>query len=59
MNTVQPSRRRFLVPAAAVAALPFVAPMLVGRAEAQALTPLPADHATAKALAYTVEASAV
>ena len=58
MNTVQPSRRRFLVQAAAVAALPFVAPMFVGRAEAQALKPLPADHATAKALAYTADASA-
>ena len=57
MNTVQPSRRRFLVQATAVAALPFVAPLFVGRAEAQALKPLPADHATAKALAYTADAS--
>ena len=59
MNPSLPSRRRFLVRAAAVAALPFVAPMLVGRAEAQALTPLPADHATSKALAYTADASTV
>ena len=59
MTTSNPSRRRFLIRAAGVAALPFVAPMLVGRAEAQALTPLPADHATAKALAYTGDASTV
>ena len=58
MTTSNPSRRRFLIRAAGVAALPFVAPMFVGRAEAQALKPLPADHATAKALAYTADASA-
>jgi hypothetical protein len=59
MTTMNPSRRRFLVAAAAVAAVPFVAPMLVGTAEAQALKPLPVDHATAKALAYTPDASTV
>ena len=57
MISADPSRRRFLVRAATVAALPFVAPLFVGRAEAQALAPLPTDHATAKALAYTPDAS--
>lgn len=57
MNTPNPSRRRFLVQAAVVAALPFVAPALVGQAAAQALAPLPADNATAKALGYVADAS--
>lgn len=59
MNTPSVSRRRFLVTAALVAAAAPLAPLLVGRAEAQALKPLPADNATAKALAYTDDASTV
>ena len=59
MTTSNPSRRRFLIRAAGVAALPFVAPLFVGRVQAPALAPLPADHATAKALAYTGDASTV
>ncbi len=52
------SRRRFLVTAAAVAAAaPFVVPALVARAQAQALQPLPANHPTATALAYTADAA--
>jgi hypothetical protein len=59
MTTPNPSRRRFLVQAAIVAALPLVAPSLVGTAHAQALKSLPADNATAKALAYTADATKV
>jgi hypothetical protein len=59
MNSPIPSRRRFLVQAAIVATLPFLAPVLVGRVHAQALKPLPLDNATAKALAYTADASKV
>ncbi len=58
MNAPSPSRRRFLVRAAiAVAAVPFVAPALVGAAAAQALAPLPPDHATAKALGFVADAA--
>lgn len=57
MNAQSPSRRRFLVRAAVLAAaVPFVAPALVGTAAAQALKPLPADNATAIALAYVADA---
>lgn len=57
MNTQSLSRRRFLVRAAVLAAaVPFVAPALVGSAAAQALKPLPADNATAIALAYVADA---
>jgi hypothetical protein len=57
MNAESASRRRFLLGAAlAVAAAPL-APLAIGRAEAQALKPLPADNATAKALAYTADAA--
>ena len=57
MNAPSPSRRRFLVHAAiAAVAIPFVAPALIGRAAAQALKPLPADNATAVALAYVADA---
>lgn len=59
MTLADPSRRRFLVQAAIVAALPFVAPTLIGRADAQALALLPADNATAKALGYVADASTV
>ena len=59
MNTPNVSRRRFLISAALVAAAAPLAPLLVGRADAQALTPLPAVHPTAKALAYTADASTV
>ncbi|HEU0153794.1 MAG TPA: high-potential iron-sulfur protein [Arenimonas sp.] len=59
MNTENPSRRRFLVHAAVVAAaLPF-ASRLVGTAQAQELKKLPLDNATAKALAYAEDASKV
>ncbi len=57
MSIANLSRRRFLVTAAVVAALPFVAPTLVGTAHAQALAPLPADNATAKALGYVADAA--
>ena len=57
MNAQNPSRRQFLIRAAVVAAaLPFAAPALVGTAAAQALKPLPADNATAVALAYVADA---
>lgn len=59
MNTPSVSRRRFLVTAALVAAAAPLAPLLMRTAEAQALKPLPADNATAKALAYTDDASTV
>ena len=59
MSTHRPSRRRFLVRAAALAVVPFVAPALVGQAAAQELKPLPPDHATAKALAYSENAATV
>lgn len=59
MNTPSVSRRRFLVTAVLAAAAAPLAPLLVGTAEAQALKPLPADNATAKALAYTDDASTV
>jgi nitrous oxide reductase len=59
MNTPSVSRRRFLVTAALAAAAAPLAPLLVGRAEAQALPPVPADNPTAKALAYTADASTV
>jgi len=42
-----------------LAAVPFVAPALVGTARAQDLKPLPLDNATAKALAYAEDASKV
>ena len=59
MNAPSASRRRFLVQAVvAAAAVPFVAPALIGRAQAQALKPLPADNATAVALAYVADAKA-
>lgn len=49
---VNTSRRGFLLKAGLLAAVPFVAPGLVGTALAQDLKPLPLDNATAKALAY-------
>ena len=59
MNANSPSRRQFLIRAAVIAAaLPFVAPSLVGTASAQALKPLPADNATASALGYVADAKA-
>jgi len=57
MNPFSPSRRRFLVRAAVVAAVAPLAPLLVGTVAAQALAPLPADHPTATALAYTADAA--
>ena len=55
MNVPAVSRRRFLVHAALAVAAALLAPLVVGRADAQALTPLPADHPTAKALAYSTQ----
>ncbi len=58
MNASSASRRRFLVHAVvAAAAIPFIAPGLIGSAAAQALKPLPADNATAVALGYVADAS--
>lgn len=57
--SVNASRRCFLLRASLLAAVPFVAPALVGNALAQELKPLPADNATAKALAYAPDAAAV
>ena len=60
MNSQNPSRRRFLIQAVvAAAAVPFVASGVIGTAQAQALKPLPADNATAKALAYAPDATKV
>lgn len=57
MNAPSASRRRFLVQAViAAVAVPFVAPAVIGTASAQALKPLPADNATAIALAYVADA---
>lgn len=56
MNTTNTSRRGFLVKAALLAAaVPFVAPALVGQAWAQELKPLPLDNPQAKALAYALD----
>ena len=59
MNNVNSSRRGFLVKAAMLAAVPFVAPALIGQAHAQELKPLPLDNAQAKALAYAEDAKTV
>lgn len=54
------SRRQFLGRSAiALTLVPFGAALVPGRARAQELTPLPADNATAVALAYTEDASKV
>jgi hypothetical protein len=58
MNRHAPDRRRFLQRALAAAiALPLLGNALP-RAWAQALKPLPADNAQAKALKYTPDAAA-
>jgi len=57
MHADSPSRRRFLVRAALVAAAAPLAPLVVGTAAAQALQPLPADNPTAVALSYTADAA--
>lgn len=57
MSQHSPSRRSFLLHAAIVAAAAPLAPLLVGRASAQALAPLPADNATAVALGYVADAA--
>jgi hypothetical protein len=59
MDSANVSRRGFLVKAGLLAAVPFLAPAMVGTARAQELQPLPPDNATAKALAYTEDASKV
>lgn len=60
MNPTNVSRRGFLVKAALLAAAaPFVAPALVGKAQAQELKPLTLDNPQAKALAYSPDASTV
>lgn len=59
MSNVNTARRGFLVKAALLAAVPFVAPSLVATARAQELKPLPLDNPQAKALAYAEDASKV
>jgi hypothetical protein len=60
MSDSNPSRRRFLAHAACAAALaPLGARLLSQPAQAQTLTPLPADNATAVALAYAEDAASV
>lgn len=53
------SRRQFLIRAAVVATLPFVAAVGSRAVQAQALKRLPLDHPQAKALAYTEDAAKV
>jgi hypothetical protein len=58
MSDLHDSRRRFLVRTALVAATaPLAARLLSHSAHAQDLPPLPADNATAVALAYTEDAA--
>lgn len=57
MSSFESSRRRFLIQAATVVALPFVAAVGAGAVQAQALKRLPLDNPQAKALAYTEDAS--
>lgn len=60
MSQTPLSRRHFLVRTALVAATaPFAARLLSHSAHAQDLSPLPKDHATAVALAYTEDAATV
>ena len=58
MSASRSSRRRFLLQAAAVAgAAPLAARLLSSPAQAAELPPLPADHPTGVALAYTEDAA--
>lgn len=58
MSDSNPSRRRFLVRSlVAAAAAPLAARLLSAPATAAELPPIPADHATAVALAYTEDAA--
>lgn len=58
MTESNPSRRRFLTrTVVAAAAAPFAARLLGAPAHAADLPPIPADHATAVALAYTEDAA--
>lgn len=57
MNPSSDSRRQFLIRGVlAAAAVPFAGAMLAGTVQAQALKPLPADNATAKAMKYVSDA---
>lgn len=56
MKPISSSRRRFLIQAAVVASVPFVAAIGSGTVHAQALKRLPLDNPQAKALAYTEDA---
>ena len=57
MNPTDNSRRQFLIRGlTSAAALPFVGALVSTAASAQALKPLPADNATAKALKYVSDA---
>lgn len=57
MNHPANSRRQFLIRGVlAAAAVPFAGVMLAGTVQAQALKPLPADNATAKAMKYVADA---
>ena len=57
MSTTSGTRRQFLVRGVvAIAALPFAGALVSTTAMAQALKPLPADNATAKAMKYVADA---
>jgi High potential iron-sulfur protein len=57
MQTPSNSRRKFLVRGmVSIAALPFAGALISASAMAQALKPLPADNATAKAMKYVADA---
>ena len=57
MPTPSNNRRQFLIRGmVAIAALPFAGALVSTSALAQALKPLPADNATAKAMKYVADA---
>lgn len=59
MSPIDSLRRRFLVRAAIVTTLPFIAPFSSGMAHAQQLKPLSTDNPQAKLLAYHEDAKSV
>lgn len=57
MNTPTYNRRQFLIRGmVSIVALPFAGALISSSAMAQALKPLPADNASAKALKYVADA---
>lgn len=57
MSKLSGNRRQFLIRGmVSIAALPFAGALLSSSAMAQALKPLPADNATAKAMKYVADA---